>query len=77
MTGRGDDADALMLAHSDRVVTTWLLEFGYVYGGLRAALGDRSFRRLNTELSIHATRLAKRATMRGGTRITGRAGVIR
>lgn len=76
MKASSADADLLIKLHSDRVIATWLLEFGYARGGLMAALEDRDRTRLNTELSIHAKRLADRAVM-GPQRLTGQSRVIR
>lgn len=69
----------------DRVVGTWLDEFGYTspeaaapFAGaadpLEWALMERGAR-IRRELTIHAKRLADRQTM-GGGRIVGRSSVV-
>lgn len=64
----------------DRVVDTWLEEFGYTKPPegmqcLEWALAERG-PVLRREMEIHAKRLVDRQTM-GGGRIVGRASVIR
>jgi hypothetical protein len=72
--------DRVLTHFPQRVVLTWLNEFGYVspdvVSGLNKALRERSADRLFRELDLHAKRLADRAQMEP-QRMQGRAGVIR
>jgi hypothetical protein len=65
---------------TDRVVDTWLDEFGYTSyqrnpsEPLQWAVTERGAR-IRRELAVHAKRLADRQTM-GAPRITGKASVV-
>jgi hypothetical protein len=72
----GDFANALFGRFGNRVVSSWLQEFGYAIrdDGLLLAVMERAAR-LHRELDAHAKRLADRAQMQRAPQ--GRASVIR